>query len=60
MTKQTSPVPAKRQRRLAVPLNIRIWVPIAEKLDEAVMKQNTNRSDFVRDAIVEKLKKITA
>ena len=60
MTTKTSPVPSKRKRRLAVPLNVRIWVPIAEKLDAEVEKQNTNRSDFVRDAIIEKLKRIAA
>lgn len=60
MTTPSTPVPSKRKRRLAVPLNVRIWVPIAEKLDEVVVKQNTNRSDFVREAIVEKLKRVAA
>lgn len=60
MKTNTNPVPAQRKRRLAVPLNVRIWVPIAKRLDEAVEQQNTNRSDFVREAILEKLSKIAA
>lgn len=57
MITNKTPVPAQRKRRLAVPLNVRVWTPIAEKLDAAVERQNTNRSDFVREAILEKLNK---
>lgn len=60
MNAKSTPVPAKRMRRLAVPLNVRLWTPIAEKLDEVVGKENTNRSDFVREAIIEKLSRMAA
>lgn len=56
----STPVPAPKQEKKQVPVNFRIGEAIVSEMDKVVMRDRSTRSEFLREAIVEKLKKEAA